>query len=53
MDFTLNSKQVERVPEITQQNFLQVYYASLYILNSVFLRPSVKGLKKMVIEFML
>ena len=40
MDFTLNSKQIERVPEITQQNFLQVYYASLYILNSIFIRPS-------------
>lgn len=39
MDFTLNTKQIERVPEITQQNFLQVCYASLYILNSIFIRP--------------
>lgn len=31
MDFTLNTKQIERVPEITQQNFLQVCYASLFV----------------------
>lgn len=40
MDFTLNSKQTRGLPEITQQNFLQVYYTSLYEPDSVLIRPS-------------